>query len=206
MKMTIVTVGLLLATAGAAGAQTGRPVLQPMPEVERHRTIAVTLSPLHLLPIEIEQEDGGTLRLTMLQVMGEYRLARRVGVAGILGGGRGISEDAVGNSIEFTVGEIGAQGLFYLLGHFDSRHALDLGAQVLYLGIDGETDGSIGVAGEGLALGFFLGYKLTTRIGFTFVGQLGVQRLLLSAEADTGEMATDEKTSALLNLHVGWTF
>ena len=62
----------------------------------------------------------------------------------------------------------------------------------------------------GLAFGPFLGYKLITSGGFTFVVQGGFQYAAVKAEAsDTeGNTAEDEQDTIipLFNLNLGWSF
>jgi hypothetical protein len=67
---------------------------------------------------------------------------------------------------------------------------------------------------NGFALGPLVGYKLLTEVGFTFVGQLGVEYLIARARAEStagetaGETASDQSSTfvPLLNATVGWSF
>jgi hypothetical protein len=67
------------------------------------------------------------------------------------------------------------------------------------------SDSSLEVTATGPSVGAFAGYKFTARSGFTFDGQIGVQRM--SARAGNGEREVkDSEVAPLLNLNVGWSF
>lgn len=150
--------------------------------------VSLTLSPLHLL-------------LPLVELTGEVRAADDIGLA-IIGGYGSISD--------FDVYEIGGQFRYYATGSFDQ--GLELGAEVLHVGVSSPS-GSVNVTGAaaGLAVGPFIGYKLTTRGGFTFDVQGGVQYMTARASAKSqgsGQSAqTDGKALIpLLNLNAGWSF
>ena len=100
---------------------------------------------------------------------------------------------------------------YYVLGDFE--HGLQVGAEGIYIhesatATIGKT--AIKASGTGMALGGFLGYKYVSKLGVTFDGQLGAQRLGLGAEASasTGQAASASENDVipLVNLNVGWTF
>lgn len=74
--------------------------------------------------------------------------------------------------------------VYYVLGDFE--HGMQLGAEAIYLYLDGDGTSSIQVSGAGFALGPFVGYKTATNIGFTFDAQLGVEYLVASGNASDG--------------------
>ncbi len=159
-------------------------------------SVAVTLSPLHLL-------------IPMVEVTGEFRLMDNLSVAGILGGGRlqGISGDT---EVDLTIYEIGAQGRYYLTGSFQS--GLHVGVELLQLGITGgATAGEISASasGQGFSAGAFAGYKHTFGFGLVLDGQLGYSVMLVKASA-SGEGASvsagESSRGVLLNLNIGWAF
>ena len=146
--------------------------------------VSITFSPIHLT-------------IPVFEVTGEYRLADKMGVAFIGGGG---TVDGV------TLIEAGAQFRYYVLGSF--VHGAQLGAEVLYLHADG-SDATVEVTGQGFGLGPFAGYKIATNLGFTFDAQVGAQYILATADASSGSAqasAEDSDIIVLLNLNVGWSF
>ena len=166
------------------GYQIGPPpMLAARPEPPRH-AVSLTISPAHFI-------------LPMVEVTGELRLMRKLGVAGILGAGRIKSGGET-----FGAYEAGAQLVYYLLGSFDG--GIEAGAEALYMKVGSTSLSSTTVSGQatGSALGPFLGYKWVGASGFTFVGQLGVD--FLAAHASNG--AGGKRVFPLLNLQVGWSF
>jgi hypothetical protein len=164
-------------------------------EDDAERRVYVSISPLHLLAPVVE-------------LTAEVRVHRKIGVAAI--GGYGQVRAAEGGP-RFTVWELGAQFVGYAVGSFD--HGMQLGAEVLYVGVSGEDSaGSVSVsgAGNGLAAGPFVGYKLATKVGFSFNIQAGAQYMVARADAtsSTGATAQSQQSSVipLLNLNAGWSF
>lgn len=96
-----------------------------------------------------------------------------------------------------------------LSGHpFDS---LEFGAELLYARVvTDRTDVSVSGNADGLAIGPFIGYKLLTSIGFTFVAQGGFEYLTARAHAqDTSGNSAGNSGSQfipLVNLNIGWSF
>lgn len=176
------------ATAGEKDAKANTPA---------GRELSITLSPFHLF-------------MPMLELTGEYRLAEKVGAAGILGVGRYTTtvEDDFGDeeTFRFTVAEVGGQVRYYLIGDFD--HGMQIGAEVMYMYMDDSHEG-VQVNGAGLCAGPFVGYKIITRVGFTFDAQLGVEYVIANASAsDSSNSASSsgDTTITLLNLNTGWSF
>jgi hypothetical protein len=155
-------------------------------------SVSVTLSPLHLV-------------MPMVELTGEYRLADKLGVAGILGAGSIAVTDAVGTP-RFTAFEVGGQFRYYPLGSF--IHGLQVGAEVLMVYLSGSV-GAVSATGAGVSAGPFVGYKIASNIGFTFDVQLGPAFMLVGAQASAGgrtESAKESQVGPLLNINLGWSF
>lgn len=169
--------------AGASVAQ------EPQP-----RNVSLTLSPIHLI-------------FPVLELTGEVRLTDHFGLAGIFGYGSIEASDGL-ETHRFKVLEAGGQLSGYVLAPFDSLH---FGLELLYVNVSGDNrTGTVSGVGEGVAVGPFVGYKLITSGGFTFVAQGGVQYMAVRAEAkDTAgntDSAEQKSVIALLNLNIGWSF
>jgi len=182
----------LMATFAASTARADEPTLVKEPPAPR--SFSLTISPL-------------LLTAPIVELTGEVRLSDKMGVAGILGAGT-IKSDATSSTPEtkFSAFEVGAQFRYYALGTF--RHGMQLGVEALYLRVSGNIDSTSGRA-DGLALGPFVGYKFTSSAGFTFDGQVGVQRVGFAAQAHNSTSSASVSESAyipLLNLNVGWSF
>ena len=128
----------------------------------------------------------------------------------VLGGYGSVKvEDSLGQDVRFRVFELGAQLSWYPLEAFQSLIA---GAELLYVNVDTDELDNAEVRGvaEGVAVGPFVGYKLITSGGFTFLAQGGVQYLAYEAEAEdtSGNSAqeSDSRFGPLLNLNIGWSF
>ncbi len=184
---TTTTGGTTTEATTVAGVTQG----EPLPSV------GITISPLHLI-------------LPVVELTVEPRLTNKISVAAIVGYGS-IKQDVLFESFRFKVYELGGQFRYYVLG--DYRHGMQLGAELLYIKVstDGNSTGTIKVSGigEGLAAGPFVGYKIATRVGFTFDAQLGAEFAVVRAHAsDSSSSASnsDSKVFPLLNLNVGWSF
>jgi len=153
--------------------------------------VTVSLSPAHLI-------------LPVGEVMAEFNVNGKLGVAGILGGGSITAKDSFGTEIKGTVFEVGAQGNYYLWGDF--RKGLHLGAEALYLYADMESNG-VTATGAGLSLSAYVGYKHTFSFGLALLLQVGYGYTVVSAKAEgESDSESDSKGLLLLNLNVGWTF
>jgi hypothetical protein len=149
---------------------------------------SITFSPLHLI-------------LPVFEAQAEFRLVPAVGLA-VIGGFGSITS----HHVRFGVSEVGGQVAAYPLDDFRS---LQLGAEVLWLHVNGQLGDITGVA-SGLAAGPFVGYKLIARQGFTFFVQGGAEYTFAHAEAEnsTGATASDSQSTwiVLFNLNLGWSF
>ena len=159
----------------------------PMP------TVSLTFSPLHLL-------------LPVLELTGELRLGTQGGVALIAGGGWITDTASDGTKVTFWVYEVGSQLRYYVTGNF--RRGLHIGAEILYLHVNGSLDNVTGVA-QGLALGPFFGWKTVSHAGFTFEVQGGVEIVTAGTQvtdSSGGSTSSDVEYVPLLNLNIGWSF
>lgn len=186
--------------AAAVEPPPGPPQPPVVPRVEAAApeipAFSLTISPLHLI--------GGPI----LELTGELRVHDKIGVALVAGAGRITDniDDGFGNTTKLTasVFEVGAQVRGYVVGNF--RHGMQVGAELLYLHLS--TDEFV-AKGEGIAVGPFLGYKIATRVGFTFDAQLGVEYVGARASASDSQTSVKTEDSSvipLLNLNVGWSF
>jgi hypothetical protein len=177
------------------------PELTPIqaPPSDSEEIFSLTISPLLLI-------------FPIVQLTGELQVAPHVGVSVIAGYGTidSTTIDSSSASFRFKAYEIGGRVAWYPLKKFKS---LQLGGQLMYLKVD--TDGPVdnnGLSGTaaGTTFGPFVGYKLVTAGGFTFLAQLGVQYLVAQAEAHDNTGASDSnqdnRFAPLLNLDVGWSF
>jgi hypothetical protein len=162
------------------------PLYSPLEPTHPRRVFSLTISPLHLIS-------------PILELTGEFRASDKIGVAVVAGGGK-YSDTSNGIKLSATVYEAGAQFRYYVVGDF--RHGMQLGAELLYLHL---ADSNLSIKGEGLAIGPFAGYKITTDIGFTFDAQLGFERITARATA-AGSTASEPAYIVLLNVNVGWSF
>jgi hypothetical protein len=152
----------------------------------------------------------------IVQLTGELRATPHFGVSVVAGYGsiststNSTSTSGTTDNVRFTAYEIGGRLIGYPLKKFKS---LQLGAQLMYLKVatDGPiADSNVSGTGAGVAFGPFVGYKLVTSGGFTFLAQLGFQYLSAQAEAhDTtglSNSASQNQFLPILNLDVGWSF
>ena len=146
--------------------------------------------------------------MPLVELTGEVRLHRKIGVAAIAGYGL---IQPPGLKSRFTAYEVGGQFVTYPVGHFD--HGMQLGLEVLYAGISGNENSEnvrISASGNGLAAGPLVGYKLATDVGFSFNLQGGFEYILVQANASDSTGATasagDSRIIPLININVGWSF
>lgn len=199
MRPLSLVVGLVVLAAPVA-ARAQEP---PEPEKETRRA-SITFSPIHLL-------------YPIAEITAELAITPKLGVAGIVGygsvpfktsttvGGRTTSE----TSERLRAWELGAHFNYYVLGTFD--HGMQLGVEALYLNIARPASGTVQIAAaaDGFAVGPYLGYKIITRVGFTFEANGGVQYVAARASATDGSTtatASDKRVIPLVNLNVGWSF
>ena len=174
-----------------------RPIRQPPARDD----VSLTISPFHLA-------------LPVVQLTLEIRAHDNLGVALVGGYGatsiQSTTTAATGATVTSTTSialwEVGARANAYVVGNFDD--GMIVGAQLLYLGA---TSGGVsyqgGAAAQGTSIGGYIGYKLATRVGFTFLCAIGAQNVFLSAASNDGNaQASDSKVLPLLILDVGWSF
>jgi hypothetical protein len=156
---------------------------QPPPPPRR--VFSLTISPVHLT-------------FPVVELTGEIRAHDKLGLALIGGAGRYTDKSS---AITAAVYEAGAQLRFYPVGDF--RHGMQVGAELLYLHV---SQSSLALAGQGVAVGPFLGYKVMADAGFTFDAQLGFQYAEVRATEGSNAGNSDRGIIALLNLNIGWSF
>lgn len=193
----------LPAAATPAPAATDAPAESKQEPRDETRSVYIGFSPLHLIA-------------PVFEATAELKVHRNVGVSVIGGYGsiRVSDTDLSGRttSTRFSVWEVGGQAVGYVFGDFD--HGMQLGVELLYVGVSGDNGGTgsakITGTGNGLGFGPLVGYKLATRAGFTFNVQGGVQWVALRARAENtvGDAATAEDSNfiPLLNANIGWSF
>ncbi len=178
--------------ARAADAPTTPP--KPKDEPRELRRVYVAFSPVHLI-------------FPVVELTAEVRLHPRIGVAAI-----GAFGNVKASNVSIPVWEAGGQFVAYPVGDFD--HGMQLGAEALYMGASAqksEAGTTVTANAAGLSTGAFVGYKLATRVGFTFNVQGGVAYLTASGDAKaTGTNATASVSRSawgpLVNANMGWSF
>jgi hypothetical protein len=176
------------------------PTAAPVKAQDPEHSVAITISPFHLF-------------LPVVEIMGEVKLIPKVSGALILGAGSLKVPGTTGiPDSRARAYEAGLQLVFYPLGDFE--HGMQLGAEALFVDAKGSvkpTNGSAEIAygGSGLSTGAFLGYKVISKIGFTFNAQLGAAYTSVIAEASQKTVtvsAAQSGVNVLLNLNAGWAF
>jgi hypothetical protein len=185
MKLSLVVLAMVVALVGNARAQQPPTEAPPPAPVDDPQKVSISWSPVHLV-------------LPVVEIEGEFSPAPHIGVGVILGAGRVSNAD---DTVTATAIEGGAQFNYYFMHKFSGLHA---GAEVVYLHA-GDVEQDATLSGAGISAGPYAGYKVLTSFGFTFVAQLGVQVVYISAE-NTVDMKSETKFSPLLNLNVGWSF
>jgi hypothetical protein len=142
-----------------------------------HRA-SISISVFHLLNPE-------------LHVTGEMRLGRRLSMAAMLGAGRVTDEGTTS-----TIWEAGGQFRCYLLGSF--AHGMMVGADAGYVDVDTPIVNPTAYL-VGTHAGGVLGYKFSTKRGFTAEAQIGPVYLW-------GESAETSEWQTLASVKVGWSF
>jgi hypothetical protein len=181
---------ILIAPAPALAAEQTAPTGASLAD---DRVVSLTVSPVHLV-------------LPLFEVTAEARLVPGLGAAAIVGAGS-LAIDANDPSVDgdrASVYELGAQVVGYPIAPFRS---LELGVEAVWLhaSLPEEAGVHVSATGQGLAVGPFLGYKVLTSGGFTFVVQGGAQYLALRAESSE-QSAEDKRVIGLVNLNLGWSF
>lgn len=162
-----------------------QPAPAPAPEAPM-KTVAITVSPFHMF-------------IPMIELTGEFRVGRKLGIAVIAGAG-GIRDEVTDRLIRLYEG--GASVRYYVIGSF--RHGMQIGGELLY--VKANTDDTmVEVRARGLGISPFVGYKWQHRSGFTIDTQLGVSFMTARGDSDAGASKEESKVGALLNLNVGWS-
>ena len=192
----VVVASVFLFAASPALAQSTPSTAQSDPEDAKKEepkahTAYVSFSPLHLI-------------FPVIELTGEVRLHRQIGIAAIAGyGSLAPPNPPPGVKVSrFSVWELGGQFVGYPVGHFD--HGMQLGMEALYVGVSGDMSSgnvSVSAAAQGLAVGPFVGYKYTAPIGFSVNMQGGAEYVVAQAESTTASTIIP-----LVNLNVGWAF
>lgn len=202
-SVTFFTSSLVL--EGQALAQDPAASSEAKDDKPKDHSVAVMISPFHLI-------------FPVVEITAEVRLHERISVAGI-GGIGSIDPYQFDDTTpppgvktgRFTVWEIGGQLVGYPIGHFD--HGMQLGAEILYLGVFGSAEAatnSAAATGQGLSMGPFIGYKFTAPVGFSLALQAGAAYLTARADAKDASgrtaQATDSTIAPLVNINLGWAF
>ena len=169
-------------------SETLAPAKETEPEL---RSVAVTLSPLHVL-------------VGVAEVAFEGRLARKFGLGGILGGGSlGPPPWAPQTSGRTPILEIGLSPRYYVIGTFD--HGMQIGAEGMVIAA-WASSGSTSATAIGVGVAPYIGYKFTAPIGFVVEVQAGGGYTFAVAQASSGSTAAAQGAYFLLNLNAGWAF
>jgi hypothetical protein len=158
---------------------------------------SLTISPFHLI-------------LPIYEFTGEFNINQNLGLA-LIGGYGNVKISKFDSDPQFSndilkIYEIGGQINYYPIGSFD--HGLQLGVEVLYVGIIGNHE-NIEISANGIAVGPFIGYKIIFDSGFTLNFQLGYEKIFAYGKASDGtNSASDSGTDniVLLNINAGWSF
>lgn len=201
MRSTLLTAAVVLtSTPALAQPQDQTPSAPSAPAARDGRRITVMWAPLRAL-------------FGLAEVTGEYRIADKLGVSVELGGGRRTLTFDTGGSmtdLKSTEYEVGAQARYYVLGSY--THGMELGAEILdeYVDFDEPLPANVAAAAAGgLTTGAFAGYKIATRVGFTFEAQLGARYLLAQPPVTAGmgmPVTVEQRWLPMLHLNAGWTF
>lgn len=176
----------LVGTAAAQPQPAPFPFRSAAPPPPSH-SVAVTVSPVHLI-------------FPIAEVTAELKLVPHMGIGVTLGAGRISNAD---KSVTGSAYEAGGQFNYYILDAFEGLH---VGGEILFLKIN-DVDQDLTATADGLTMGPYIGFKVDTDIGFTFVGQAGAAFAAYRAEANNStNTASDKKVYPLLNLNVGWSF
>jgi hypothetical protein len=203
MRLPVIASIVFLASAASAQNEPppppppmpAAPQPAPPPPAEPTRNVSVTFSPIHLAA-------------PIVELAAELRVTDKISIAAIGGYGSIKVTDPYLKDHRFSAFEVGAHLNYYAIGTFD--HGMQLGIEALYAKV--MTDGSdvkLSGSADGLAIGPYVGYKLITRIGFTFEANGGVEYVTARANATDGTNKASGSSATfipLINLNVGWSF
>jgi len=160
--------------------------------------VSLTISPLHLVT-------------SIVEVNGEFKVDKNLGVALILGSGT-FKTTTVGNSTiqgdTYSIREYGFQVNYYPNSNFSQ--GLQYGIEIMKIDLDLISSNNIKSSGSGVAFGPYLGYKTDLGIGLILVSQIGYQGYSVSAKAQDSNGNTASAAGGggglLLNLNLGFNF
>jgi hypothetical protein len=161
-----------------------------------HRSVTLSFSPIHLI-------------FPLFEATAEVRAVDHFGISAIGGFGSVPISYSDGTGDRLSAYELGGQLVVYPWNDFDG---VQFGVELLYLHLSGEnlSNADVKAAGEGLAVGPLVGYKLVTLAGFTFFAQGGFEYIAARAETNdtsgNSSSASDSRLIPLLNLNIGWSF
>ncbi len=159
---------------------------------DAENSVTLTVSPLHLFA-------------PIIEVTGEYKLNKNLGLSLIAGHGR-ISSTIDGDL--FSVREYGMQINYYPGSNFSA--GIHYGVEFMKIDVKAEMASNIKGSGSAVGFGPYVGYKYLTGSGLTFVSQLGFQSYNITAEAHDSNgnsaNAAGESGGILLNLNMGYSF
>jgi hypothetical protein len=192
--MRTLAIGLVILATASAAAQPETPSAER--DAPDDRRLTIMWAPIRAI-------------IPLVEVTAEYRAADKIGVMLELGGGRRTISNGM-TDITGTEYEAGAQARYYVFGSF--TRGWQIGAEVLdeYVAFhEPLPPGVVAAAAGGVTAGAFGGYKIATRVGFTFEAQLGARYLVMDPHVTGTGMPTVDSSAKLLpllHINVGWTF
>jgi hypothetical protein len=190
------SIAILISLAGSAAAQPDVAPMNPPAAATDDRKLTIMWAPIRLV-------------VPLVEFTGEYRVADKVGVMLELGGGKRTLSVGM-TDVTGTEYEAGAQARYYITGSF--TRGFQIGAEILdeYVKFPEPLPaGIVGAAAGGVTAGAFAGYKIATRVGFTFEAQLGARYLVVDPPVTgmgTPMLDSSSKLLPLLHINIGWTF
>jgi hypothetical protein len=190
------SIAILISLAGSAAAQPDVAPTTPPAVASDDRKLTIMWAPIRLI-------------VPLVEFTGEYRVADKVGVMLELGGGKRTLSVGM-TDVTGTEYEAGAQARYYITGSF--TRGFQVGAEILdeYVKFPEPLPaGIVGAAAGGVTAGAFAGYKIATRVGFTFEAQLGARYLIVDPPVTgmgTPMLDSSSKLLPLLHINIGWTF
>lgn len=129
----------------------------------------------------------------------EYQLSNNMGLAGVFGSGSINGKGML---------EVGAQYNYYLTGNFNN--GLHVGSELLFTNVTGTRTGyNTSFSVNAIGLNPYLGYKYSSRYGFTAILQGGVKCMYATADfvgRDFTSSPATPQAEGLLNINIGWSF
>jgi hypothetical protein len=169
--------------------------------------VSLTISTLNLAKPIISDES--IEYSPEIELMGEVNINDKFGVAGIANFGRAKLVDFA-DPLDLNIAKFGLQGAYYPIGHFG--HGMQLGVQAMRTQVFGSGDVQnidLQAAANATSLAGFIGYKIISEPGFTFVAQAGGGPRFISAVASSdqnSESSSGVAPKIIVNLNAGWSF